>query len=123
MTETYEWKVRQCEQALLKAAQDCDVETMRALLHPDAKITDANGQLHNRESILSNYQSGQISVLMKTGMQQHISVVANYATVAGVMVMQGEYLGRDINDEFEYLRFWFVDETGCQLKAGSLIKR
>lgn len=99
-------EISACEQQLIEAMRQHDVDTLESLLHDDLLFVIPTGQVVTKQMDLENYRSGNLVISDIITHDQQVSLVADNAVVSVVLNLKGAYLDQPIDGMFRYIRTW-----------------
>ena len=115
-------EIQNCEETLLQAIKENDIEVLDQLLHNDLLFVNPMGQVITKAIDMANYRSGQITIDLIAGSDQIINLINNNAVVTVLIKLKGKYLEHSLDESFQYLRVWTKQEGTWKIIGGSCIK-
>ena len=121
MTEynTMEQDIIDCENRLLDAIRNGDINTLDELLHDSLIFNIPTGQTITKEMDIENYRSGIMSVYDISSTDQTIKMIDNISTVVVTIHLKAKYADQIIDGKFRYLRVWKLFNNSWKIIAGS----
>ena len=116
---TQEVQIVECENKLLTAILNNDIETLEALLHDDLIFTIPNGDVINKSIDIESHRSGLLTVHNISLLDQRINSFDDISVVTIVLQLQGKYAEQKIDGKFRYLRIWKRFNKSWKVIAGS----
>jgi len=114
-------EAKDCEQRIMSAMLNADVEELDNLIHPDLLFNAAMGLVATKEMDLATYRSGLMKINCINAGNEQISIVGDTATVSVQVEMDAKFSGQEIKGKFLFLRVWKKIEGKIQVIAGSSI--
>ena len=108
-----------CENRLLDAIRNGDVNTLDELLHDSLIFNIPTGQTITKEMEIENYRSGFMSVYDISTSDQTIKTIDNISTVVVTVHLKAKYADQVIDGKFRYLRVWKLFDNSWKIIAGS----
>ena len=108
-----------CENRLLDAIRNGDVNTLYELLHDSLIFNIPTGQTITKEMEIENYRSGFMSVYDISTSDQTIKTMDNISTVVVTVHLKAKYANQVIDGKFRYLRVWKLFDNSWKIIAGS----
>lgn len=100
---TKQEQIIECENKLLKALQDNNIEVTKELIHDNLLFNIPTGQTVTKEMDIANLRSGIMTISKITARDQIISVTEDIAVVAVTIHLKARYAGNLIDGNFRYL--------------------
>jgi len=110
-----------CEEVLLMAIKESDVERLDLLLHEDLLFTNPMGQTITKKMDMEGYRSGGMKVHHIASQDQIINIIGDTAVVAVSIMLEGSYGEQSLNGEYRYTRVWKSIDGGWKVIAGSCV--
>lgn len=95
-----------CENRLLQAMRDCDLEVLDELLHDDLLFNGPTGEVVTKAMDLAVYKSGNMIVDENIASQQQIRSFGDTTVVSVVVSLKGQFMKQPISGKFRYIRMW-----------------
>ncbi len=111
---TQEEQIIECENRLLDAIRNSDINTLDNLLHDSLIFNIPTGQMD-----IENYRSGMMTVYSISASDQIIKTIENISTVATIVHLNAKYADQIIDGKFRYLRVWKLFGSSWKIIAGS----
>ena len=108
-----------CENRLLDAIRNGDINTLDELLHESLIFNIPTGQTITKEMDIENYRSGIMCVYDISTTDQTIKTVDNISTVVVTIHLKAKYADQIIDGKFRYLRIWKLFNNSWKIIAGS----
>jgi ketosteroid isomerase-like protein len=108
-----------CENRLLDAIRNGDINTLDELLHDSLIFNIPTGQTITKEMDIENYRSGIMCVYDISTTDQTIKTIDNISTVAVTIHLKAKYADQIIDGKFRYLRIWKLFNNSWKIIAGS----
>jgi ketosteroid isomerase-like protein len=108
-----------CENRLLDAIRNGDINTLDELLHDSLIFNIPTGQTITKEMDIENYRSGIMSVYDISTTDQTIKTIDNISTVVVTIHLKAKYADQIIDGKFRYLRVWKLFNNSWKIIAGS----
>jgi ketosteroid isomerase-like protein len=108
-----------CENRLLDAIRNGDINTLDELLHESLIFNIPTGQTITKEMDIENYRSGIMSVYDISTTDQTIKTVDNISTIVVTIHLKAKYADQIIDGKFRYLRVWKLFNNSWKIIAGS----
>jgi len=115
-------EIQNCEQTLLQAIKENDIEMLDHLLHKDLLFVNPMGQIITKAIDMANYRTGQITIDLIAASDQIINLINNIAIVTVQIKLKGKYLEHSLNENFQYLRVWTKQKGTWKIIGGSCVK-
>jgi hypothetical protein len=114
--------IENCEQMLLQAIKENNINVLDKLLHSDLLFVNPLGQVVTKEMDMANYMSGQVTIEQVEASEQTVHLIDNTAVVTVKVKLKGKYLGHILDESFQYLRVWIQQQDGWKIIGGSAIR-
>ena len=114
-----EQNIIDCENRLLDAIRNGDINTLDELLHDSLIFNIPTGQTITKEMDIENYRSGIMTVYDISTTDQTIKTIDNISTVVVTIHLKAKYADQIIDGKFRYLRVWKLFNNSWQIIAGS----
>lgn len=111
--------ITQLEYKLIAAITESDLAFLEEHLHDELLFIVPNGLTITKEIDLMAYQSGQMKVEKIEPYFEDIKLINDTAIVIVVYKTQGTLLGKQIDGEFKYIRFWKQFNNQTKIIGGS----
>ena len=121
MDSTRNAQVIALENRLLEAMKTSNVDLLDSLLHDDLLFNGPAGETATKALDLKNYRSGNINLHTLESSDLLLSAIGDDVVVAVTIQIAGNYLGREIDGRFRYLRVWKSFGDGWKVIAGSVV--
>lgn len=108
-----------CEERLLKAMKECDLNTLNELLHDDLIFNGPTGELVTKEMDLAAYRSGNMAVDENTISDQEIRVFGDTAIVTVTVHLIGSFMKQPIENKCRFVRTWKKMEGEWKMIGGA----
>ena len=108
-----------CENRLLDAIRNGDINTLDELLHDSLLFNIPTGQTITKEMDIENYRSGIMTVYDISTTDQTIKTIDDISTVAVTVHLKAKYADQTIDGKFRYLRVWKLFDHSWRIIAGS----
>jgi ketosteroid isomerase-like protein len=108
-----------CENSLLNAIRNADINTLDRLLHDSLIFNIPTGQTITKEMDIENYRSGIMVVYDISATDQIIKTIENISTVVVTIHLKAKYADQIIDGKFRYLRVWKLFDNSWKVIAGS----
>jgi ketosteroid isomerase-like protein len=108
-----------CENRLLDAIRNGDINALDELLHESLIFNIPTGQSITKEMDIENYRSGIMTVYDISTTDQTIKTIDNISTVVVTIHLKAKYAEQIIDGKFRYLRVWKLFENSWKIIAGS----
>jgi ketosteroid isomerase-like protein len=112
-------QIIECENRLLTAFKNKDIEVVDELLHDDLLFVIPDGQIVSKAMDLANLRSGVMKINDINASEQQICIIDDIATVAVTIHLSATYAGNSINHKYRYLRVWKLVNNAWKVIAGS----
>jgi Domain of unknown function (DUF4440) len=116
---TQEEQIIDCENSLLNAIKNTDINTLDGLLHDSLIFNIPTGQTITKEMDIENYRSGIMVVYDILATDQIIKTIENISTVVVTIHLKAKYADQIIDGKFRYLRVWKLFDNSWKVIAGS----
>ena len=110
-----------CEEVLLLAIKERDIERLDLLLHEDLLFTNPTGQTMTKKMDMEGYRSGDMKVHHIASKDQIIKIIGDTAVVAVSITLEGSYGGQSLDGEYRYTRVWKSIGGSWKVIAGSCV--
>ncbi|MEZ4805580.1 MAG: nuclear transport factor 2 family protein [Bacteroidia bacterium] len=112
-------QIKNSENALLKAMQTDDVETLDRLLHKDLQFVIPSGECIGKQDDIHHHKVGLIQLKKIVPSEQTIQINSDTATVTVHWELIGSYKGHEFEGKFRYIRVWKQELDTWQVIAGA----
>lgn len=116
---TKEEQIIDCENRLLDAIRNGDIDTLDALLHDSLIFNIPTGQTITKIVDIENYRLGIMTVNEILATDQTIMIIEDSSVVAVTIHLKSKYAGQIIDGKFRYLRVWKLFDKSWKVIAGS----
>lgn len=110
-----------CEEVLLLAIKERDIERLDLLLHEDLLFTNPMGETITKKMDMEGYRSGDMKVRHIASQDQIIHIIGDTAVVAVSISLEGGYGGQSLDGEYRYTRVWKNISGSWKVIAGSCV--
>ena len=114
-----EQEIMDCENRLLHAIRNGDINTLDELLHDSLIFNIPTGQTITKQMDIENYRSGIMSVYDISATDQTIRTIEDISTVVVTIHLKAKYADQIIDGKFRYLRVWKRFNNSWKIIAGS----
>jgi ketosteroid isomerase-like protein len=116
---TSEEQIIDCENRLLSAIKNGDINTLDELFHDGLIFNIPTGQTITKEMDIENYRSGFMTVYDILATDQIIKTIENISTVVITIHLKAKYADKIIDGKFRYLQVWKQFNNSWKIIAGS----
>lgn len=99
-------EIEKCEDNLLQAMRDADVEKLNKLISDKLIFNIPNGDVITKEIDLSSYRSGNMIVESIDCLDRQIQVFGDTAIVSAKVRMKGAFIQQAFDGEVRFIRTW-----------------
>lgn len=110
--------IKACENQLLQAMKNTDLETLDQLLYDGLLFNGPNGETITKSIDLNAYRSGNMLVKELNISNQQINIIHDNAIVAVSVEMKGEFMKQPIAGKFRYIRVWKLINNQLKVIGG-----
>lgn len=112
-------ELRKLEQEWAEAEQKRDVVKVGQILATDYHLTIATGELRDKEAVLRELKSGELSIEASMFADKRVRVYGDTAVVtARLIIKKGKYKGTDISGESRYTNVYVKKDGRWQCVCG-----
>lgn len=115
-------QIIQCEDRLLKAIKDGDVNALDEMLHEDLLFITPDGQTITKAMDLEAHRSGNMTVEEISSDIELINLIDSSAIVTVLIRTKGTMMGQPIEGSFRYIRMWRLSGNSWKVIGGSCTK-
>lgn len=108
-----------CENRLLQAMKDCNIEVFGELLHDELLFNAAGGITVSKEMDINAYKTGAMVVDSIIPSEQQINTFGDTAVVVVTAKLTGWFMKEPIENKVKFLRIWKKFDNHYQVIAGS----
>lgn len=119
---TIETKIIECENRLLQAIQNSEINTLEDLLHDDLIFIIPSGQIISKKMDIENYSSGFMKVKHIDFSDRVVSCINEIVIVSVTIHQKADFNDKNIDGIYKYLRVWSCSNNDWKVVAGSSIQ-
>ncbi len=114
-------QIQVCENNLLNAMKEQDVDALDRLIHDDLMFIGPTGELITKEMDLETYRLKQMNIEAYDILHQAIHLYQDSAVVVVTLDLKAIFMNQPIQNRFNYVRTWKKIQDQWMIIAGACV--